>query len=139
MVRAGRRGPAARDDQRPATGAAAAPRRTRLNLTLAIGSLALAALAALATLGRPTAWFQSTYPRSAVAIVQRLVTADPSTKIFADIRFADWLVWEDRALAGHIAYDTSLENLTGAQLAALTSLTAIPGPGVPNTLAPIGC
>ncbi len=116
--------------------AAPRPRHTRVNLTLALGSLALAALAAVATLGRPTAWFQSTYPRSAVAIAQRLVTADPSTKIFADIRFGDWLVWEDPALAGHIAYDTSLENLTGSQLQALTSLTATPGPGVPNTLGP---
>jgi hypothetical protein len=112
------------------------PRRTRLNLTLAIGALSLTALAVIVTLARPAAWFRSTYPRTAVAIVRRLVAADPSTKIFADIRFSDWLVWNDPALAGHVAYDTSLENLTARQLESLTSLTAAPGPGVPNTLGP---
>ena len=112
------------------------PRRRRANLTLASGSIVLAALAMVTALSRPTAWFQSTYPRRAVATLQRLVTARPDTKIFADVRFADWLIWEDPALAGDVAYDTSLENLTDAQLQALSSLTAEPGPGVPNTLGP---
>lgn len=111
-------------------------RRPRVNLTLAVASLVLVALAVGTTMARPTSWFQRTYPDRAVAVVARIVAAHPRTKIFADIRFADWLVWEDPGLAGHIAYDTSLENLTAGQLQALSSLTTAPGPGAPNTLGP---
>jgi hypothetical protein len=111
-------------------------RRSRVNLVLASASIALAAIAVLAVVTHPTKWFQRTYPPRAVATVARIVAARPDTKIFADVRFADWLVWEDPALGGHIAYDTSLENLTEAQLSALSSLTIEHGPGVPNTLGP---
>jgi hypothetical protein len=111
-------------------------RNARINLVLASASIALAAIALLAILTHPTKWFESTYPRRAVATVARIVAARPETKIFADVRFADWLVWEDPALAGHIAYDTSLENLTDAQLSALSSLTSERGAGVPSTLGP---
>jgi hypothetical protein len=112
------------------------PRRTRVNLLLAITATALAAISLLVVLGRPASWFDRSYPPRAVATIERIVAARPQTKIFADVRFADWLVWNDPALAGHIAYDTSLENLTDAQLQALSSLTTEGGPGVPNTLRP---
>lgn len=111
-------------------------RRSRVNLVLALASLALAGLALVSVVSKPAAWFQSTYPRRAVATVARIVAARPHTKIFADVRYADWLVWEDPSLAGHIAYDASLENLTDAQLSSLTELTTERGPGVPDTLGP---
>ena len=103
---------------------------------LALTSVALAVLVVVTTFARPAAWFDSTYPRNAVATLQRILAKRPATKIFADVEYADWLVWKDPAFAGHIAYDTSLENLTDAQLGAIASLTAAPGPGVPNTLGP---
>lgn len=111
-------------------------RRARINVALAVAAVGLAAIATVAVLARPTRWFGSSYPQRAVTAVERIVAARPRTKIFADVRFADWLVWEDPALAGHIAYDTSLENLTDAQLQALTSLTTERGPGARDTLAP---
>jgi hypothetical protein len=111
-------------------------RRARVNVALALAAAGLAAIATVAVLARPTSWFDSAYPQRGVSTIERIVAARPRTKIFADVRFADWLVWEDPALAGHIAYDTSLENLTDAQLQSLSSLTADHGPGVPGTLAP---
>jgi hypothetical protein len=114
----------------------ARPRRPRVNHALVAASLALVALTGITTLARPTSWFQSTYPKRAVPVLARMLAAHPRIKIFADVRFADWLIWEDPAFAGHVAYDTSLENLTDAQLNAISTLAATPGPGVPNTLGP---
>jgi alkylhydroperoxidase family enzyme len=113
-----------------------APRRRRLNMALACASLVMVALAVLVTLGRPNRWFERTYPPRAVAIAARLVRLNPRTRIFADVRYADWLVWNDPRLAGHIAYDTSLENLTTRQLTGITDLLEERGPGVPDTLGP---
>ncbi len=114
----------------------AAPRRHRLNLTLAGASIALTLVMVIATLGRPASWFESTYPTRAVSVVRTLLKRDPNAKIFADVRFADWLVWHDPALAGHIAYDTSFENLTIQQLQTLNSLGAALLPGQRDPLAP---
>ncbi len=111
--------------------AAPALRRARVNLALAISAIALTALLTVVTLARPSTWFTRENPRSALVDVARIVRAHPATKIFADVRYADWLVWEDPALAGHIAYDTSLENLTERQLSAIATLSTQPG-----TLAP---
>jgi hypothetical protein len=112
-----------------------APRRRRLNLTLAGGAIALSVIVSAATLARPSSWFEGTYPTRAVAVVTTLVEHHPTDKIFADVRFADWLVWHDPALAGHIAYDTSFENLSDRQLEMLGGLSAPVLPWQHNLLA----
>jgi hypothetical protein len=101
---------------------AAAPRRTRLNATLAGLSIALVLLSALTTLARPARWFEHTYDLRAVPAVARLVTANPNLRIYADVRFADWLIWHDPALAGHVAYDTSFELLSARQLQTIANI-----------------
>jgi MFS family permease len=98
------------------------PRRRRLNLSLAFGALACAAIAVAATAAKPASWFEHTYDQRTVGAVARILAHDPSAKIFADVRFADWLVWHDPAIAGHIAYDTSFELLTPSQLASIATL-----------------
>jgi len=113
-----------------------APRRRRLNLTIAWASIGLVAMFAAVTLTRPVRWFENTYPTRAAAIVQRVLARSPWTKIFADVRFADWLVWHDPRLAGHLAYDTSLELLTPSQLASLSTLAQAIPPGGHDTIAP---
>jgi hypothetical protein len=98
-------------------GAPAPLRRARVNarLSVVIGGLTL--VGAVAILAQPTRWFESTYPSNAVSTLRGLVAHDPSAKIFADVRYADWLVWDDpRVFSGRIAYDTSFELLTPAQL-----------------------
>jgi hypothetical protein len=100
-------------------------RRSRTNLMLAVTSLALAAVMTLAILGRPTAWFTSTYPSKAIPTLRTLVARDPQATILADVRYADWLIWEDPQLfSGRVAYDTSFELLNTSQLSAIADLAA---------------
>ncbi len=98
-------------------------RRARINRNFAIATVALTVLVAGATLARPTQWFTSTYPTNAIPTLRRLVARDHNVKIFADVRYADWLVWEDpQVFAGRVAYDTSFELLTDSQLKSIASL-----------------
>lgn len=113
----------------------AAPRRHRLNLTLAGASVLLTLLMVITTIAHPSHWFERTYPTRAVGVVSSLVSHQPATKVFADVRFADWLVWHDPQLAGRIAYDTSFENLTHKQLVTLNQLGQALLPGQHDPLA----
>jgi hypothetical protein len=101
-------------------------RRARVNLVLAIVMIVAAAGATAAVLSRPTTWFTSTYPSATVTAVDRMLAADPQARIFADVHYADWLVWQQPDLAGRIAYDTSLELLTRRQLGAIALISGTP-------------
>jgi len=114
----------------------AAERRRRLNVTIAGLSVALIVVGIAAVAARPAGWFERTYPASALATVERTVAQQPHTKIFADVRFADWLVWHDPSLGGHIAYDTSFELLSQAQMTTLNTLSQAVIPGHPDPFAP---
>jgi hypothetical protein len=112
-------------------------RRARINRILAtvIGVLALGIT--VLTLARPESWFTSTYPTSAIPTLEHLMAQDHQDKVFADIRFADWLIWQDpRVFSGHVAYDTSLELLTGAQLRSIVAVTSPGRTGIPAVLSP---
>jgi hypothetical protein len=113
----------------------AAPRRKRVNLTLSLGAAVLMVIMVAATLAHPSSWFERTYPTRAVATIRQIMARQPGAKIFADVRFADWLVWHDQSLAGHIAYDTSFENLSLKQLQTLNTLGAALLPGQREPLA----
>jgi hypothetical protein len=104
-------------------------RKPRLNLTIAGLAIAVALISAGSTLAKPARWFEQTYSQKAIPVIARVMAAHPGTKIFADVRFADWLVWHDPKLAGHIAYDTSFELLTAKQLESLSNLGETPLPG----------
>jgi hypothetical protein len=100
-------------------------RRARVNMALASATIMLTAIVTVAVLARPTAWFSSTYPKNAIPTLRRLVARDPSAKILADVRYADWLIWEDpRTFSGRVAYDTSFELLSSSQLEAIGDLSA---------------
>jgi hypothetical protein len=114
---------------------AAAPRRERVNLTLSLGAVALTAIMVAGTLAHSSSWFERTYPTRAMAVVRQIMTHQPEARIFADVRFSDWLIWHDPSLAGHIAYDTSFENLSLKQLQTLTTLAAARLPGQHDPLA----
>ncbi len=113
-----------------------APRRTRLNLAIAWTSLALVLVAIVTTATRSASWFERTYPTRAVSVVEGVMARAPATKVFADVRYADWLVWHDPKLAGHIAYDTSFELLSDDQLSSLAHIGAALLPGSHSILAP---
>jgi hypothetical protein len=97
------------------------PKRRKLNLSIAYTMLALVAISVIATFAHPDSWFQSTYDKQGLASVENIVAKNPSAKIFADVRFADWLLWKAPNLAGHVAYDTSFELLPTNDLQAFTS------------------
>jgi hypothetical protein len=96
---------------------------------------ALCAVAAFAlTIGvgtafaRPAATIEYSYQRPGVLqAVERAMRADPSLRVLADVRFADWLLWRDPALAGRIAYDTRWELLTPAQMNSLQAVFGVSG------------
>jgi hypothetical protein len=52
-----------------------------------------------------------------------------STRVYADERFADWLLWRLPQLRGRVAYDASFELLSTAQLQAIFDLKSHAGVG----------
>jgi hypothetical protein len=113
-------------------------RRARVNRLLAVVCVALAVLTTVVTLARPVSWFTSAYPTRAIPGLKPLIAADPKVRIFADVHYADWLIWEDPQLfGGRVAYDTSLELLTDSQLQSIATVSN-PGGGIPVVLRPYG-
>jgi hypothetical protein len=99
----------------------ASVRRPRLNLALVVVSAALALGVAASELSHGNAWFLHPYPKGALAAVETAAGSNPKALIFANERYADWLLFEDPALAGRIAYDTRYELLTTPQLEQIVS------------------
>jgi hypothetical protein len=114
-------------------------RRARTNRLLAIVLAALSLLTTVVILSRPQSWFTSTYPTLALPTLERSIAKDPEVKIFADVRYADWLIWEDPHLfSGRVAYDTSLELLTDSQLQSIATVSNPGGKSIPAVLRPYG-
>jgi hypothetical protein len=93
-----------------------APRRASVNALLAAAGLVVATVALLSLAGHPRSWFERAYPPKAVAALARAASAEPAAKVFADERYADWLLLEDPSLAGRVAYDDRFELLSTRQL-----------------------
>lgn len=91
--------------------------RIRVVVPALVCSLALVVSGVVAA--RPTSWFERDYPTSALNAVRSITTKDPSAGIYADERYADWLLWKDPQLRGRIAYDARFELLSNRQLVAL--------------------
>jgi hypothetical protein len=58
----------------------------------------------------------SAYPAGPARAVEQVTSRNPSARVFADVRFADWLLWRDARLAGRVAYDARYELLTADQI-----------------------
>ena len=117
---------------------APAPRRGRLNITL-VGASTIFLLASLiAVAAKSSSWFERGYDGRTLSRVVAVVHRQPDVRIFADGHFADWLLWRDPSLAGHVAYDSRLELLTTTQLRELAGRTEIRAPGARDPLAGYG-
>jgi hypothetical protein len=88
----------------------------RLNVVVGAGGVALALIAMLGVIGRGPASLTHAYPSGAGAAVMKAAKAHPGSAIFADDRFADWLLLEHPSLAGRVLYDARFELLTSKQL-----------------------
>lgn len=118
-------------------GRPASLRSAPINRLLALTMVAVTALASVVVLTQPSSWFQSSYPANAVPTLKRLLAINPRAQIYADVRYADWLVWQDpRLFAGRVAYDTSFELLTSSQLAGIADPAARSQAGPHGLLAP---
>jgi hypothetical protein len=110
-------------------------RRPRLNLALAGMSLLVLAGATISVALKPASWFERAYDQRAVNTVAAVLAQHPSARVFADVRYSDWLLWHDPGLAGHIAYDARFELLTNRQILALANLTGARRPHQGDILA----
>jgi len=87
-----------------------------LGLFVAIGVVGLVAT----QLARPQAWLQRDLPPSAAAAIAR--AAGPDGVVLSDDVHADWLLWQQPALAGRIAYDIRFELYSAKELGRLKQL-----------------
>ena len=90
---------------------------SRLNSALAASAAGLLLVLGALTLFRPASWFENGYPAAAGDAVARTAAADPAARIYADVKYGDWLLWAHPELAGRIAYDARFELLTRGRIA----------------------
>jgi hypothetical protein len=103
--------------------------RDRLNARLCWTMIGVLATASLATVFRPASGFESSTQRPALLVAVRAETQhDPAIRVFADLRFADWLLWRDPQLGGRIANDVRFELLSDSELIRIQRVFSVTGP-----------
>jgi hypothetical protein len=84
-------------------------------------ALSVASLAGLAAMlvfvaTKPASWYDSLWPDRAALATISANTSNPSTRVFASDRLADWLLWRDPRLRGRVAFDVRFELNTAPQV-----------------------
>jgi hypothetical protein len=90
-----------------------APRLVRVGLPLVACAAAL--IAFIVGVGRASS-HEAYYPSTAAAAVARAAAEDPSMRVFAETKYADWLIWQQPSLRGRVVYDARFELLRERQL-----------------------
>ena len=85
---------------------------SRLNAGLAILAAGLLLVLLALTPARPASWFEGGYPNAAADVVAPAAAADPGARVYANVKYGDWLLWKHPELAGRIAYDARFELLS---------------------------
>jgi hypothetical protein len=96
----------------------------RINGAVAIAAVVCVAAAALSTLARPGRAFEKAYPSSVLAAVRAARSAEPTANVLADVSYADWLLWRDPGLRGHVAFDGRFELLSHHGIRTLEAVAA---------------
>jgi hypothetical protein len=107
--------------------AVSADPRLRLHRALALTSVVALAGAALFSFSHRGGWFVRRYP-AALATATAAASRSPDVRVYADDRYADWLLWRIPALAGRIAFDARFELLSSARIAAISRFASASGP-----------
>jgi hypothetical protein len=106
-----------------------APVRDRLNLLLCGAAASLLVIIAGATLIRPAGDFEyRQVSKGLLSVVRTETQRYPGMRIFADVQYADWLLWVDPSLRGRIAYDARFELLSAAQMEEIVRALSAIGP-----------
>jgi hypothetical protein len=79
-------------------------------------AVCVTAVVAGASVVRSDRWYEQGYPAKPASVVAAAAARHPSFAVFADARYADWLLWRQPSLTGRISYDARLELLTNPQL-----------------------
>jgi hypothetical protein len=106
--------------------------RPRINGPLALGAIAIAGIAAIATVAKPARAFEQPRLIRVLAAVNDRAAADRSLRVFADQRSADWLLWRAPGLTGRVAYDVRFELLSARTLRRIQRLDMAAGPSWRN-------
>jgi hypothetical protein len=88
--------------------------KARLNATVGLLAVAAALLALAAALHRDR--LERHFPEAGARSVAAAAAEDPSARIIASARYADWLLWKVPRLRGRVAYDVRFELLSHVQL-----------------------
>jgi hypothetical protein len=101
---------------------AGAPRRPALNVTLAGSAAGLALVFAVAAAAKPASDYEREFPSAAAR------AAASGGRVFANERYADWLLWGDPSLRGRVAFDARLELLTADEIRSVAAFRGAVGP-----------
>jgi hypothetical protein len=99
-----------------ARGPAVAETNPRVNRAFALLAAVAAVIALAVTAARPPSSFEEGYPGGVLRAVRDATGAQPDLRVFADSRYADWLLWREPALEGRVAFDVRFELLRGERL-----------------------
>jgi hypothetical protein len=105
-----------------------APSRARLDVALAAISAGAVLLGVVLAATRPSGWLEAQWKPGPASAVAAALSADPSTRVFAGDRHADWLLWKVPAAAGNVAYDSRFELLPEQRLSQLLAAAETRGP-----------
>src|SRR6266511_3374864 len=101
-----------------------APLRPRVNRALSVVAILVIAGGFVVAAARPSSWYTRSFPGGAADAVAAATGADPSLRVFANERFADWLLWELPELSGRVAFDARFELLSTRQLRSVNRFRA---------------
>jgi hypothetical protein len=92
------------------------PRYRHLNKLLALPAPLVCAWIVAGAFSHPAGWYTRDFPPAASDAVARIAHENPGLRIFANERYADWLILDHPELRGRIAFDARFELLTAKQL-----------------------
>jgi hypothetical protein len=113
-------------------------RRPRLNLTLVTFAALVVLVLTIGTAARSDAQLAASYRSAALDAAQRAIAVQPHARIWADERFADWLLYELPASRGHVVFDARFELLSRADFVGISNVRYHVGRNWSAALAGVG-
>src|SRR5919198_2543987 len=92
------------------------PRYRHLNRLLGLSAPLVCVWIVAGAFSHPSSWYTRDFPPAASDTVARIAAQNPGLRIFANERYADWLILDHPELRGRIAFDARFELLTAKQL-----------------------
>jgi hypothetical protein len=95
------------------------PRLARFAVVASVvGTMGVLAVVA----GKPSTWYERSYPGGVLATYDRLEAQHPHLRIFANEAYGDWLLLNRPALRGRVAFDIRFELMSPKQIERLAAV-----------------